>query len=164
MRAGGSGAAYAITGVGATIAAGGCCGCGFGGGACCCCCFGTSEGACVSAGASGIVDGGLDGGASGIVDGGLDGESRGGGEPASLDRDDAVSRYGDGRIRPARSPSLEAYPLLRSGADDRGRGAGEGSPPPAVSDFVSAFALPSLRNLTSFSISRMMVRTSLWAS
>ena len=127
---GGSGAAYAITGVGATMAAGGCCGCGVG----CCCCFGASEGACVSAGASGIVEGGLEGGASGIVEGGLEGESRGGGEPASLGRDDAVSRCDDARVRPARSPSPEAYPLLRSGADDRGRSAGEGSPPPAVSD------------------------------
>ena len=37
LRAGGSGAAYAITGVGAPMAAGGCCSCSGGGGACCCC-------------------------------------------------------------------------------------------------------------------------------
>ena len=143
MRAGGSGAAYAITGVGATMAAGGCCGCGGGGGGGgCCCCFGTSEGACVSAGASGIVDGGLEGGSSRAASRRRVGHRRRRprgrvarrGEPASLDRDDAVSRCGDARVRPARSPSLEAYPLLRSGADDRGRGAGEESPPPAVSD------------------------------
>ena len=95
---GGSGAAYAITGVGATMAAGGCCGGGVGcGGGACCCCFGASEGACVPVGASGIVEGGLEGGASGIVEGGLEGESRGGGEPASLGRDDAVSRCDDAR-------------------------------------------------------------------
>ena len=136
-----SGAACALTGVGATIAAGAC-GCG-GGTCCCCCCWGTSKG-CISTGISGIVEGGLEG------------ESRGGGEPAS-GRDEAVSRCDDARVRPAISLSPEVYPP-RSGADARGRSAGDGSPP--ASDF-SAFALPSSRNLTSFSISFMMVLTSL---